>query len=144
MTAKAEKVWKSHNESNRLLSYTAVEYMYMEHSFLILNTNKTKITFQWIITYFLNRQNRTDQRKMFSVLLHSWQDKKHLSLLLYWAYDLPSLLLFLKQNMTVQTCRHKKLCSMQVIFLFLIFLNLFRDILHLISKNKKNNNTKRD
>ena len=33
-----------------------------------------------------------------------------------------------------QTCGHKKLCSMQVVFLFLVFLNLFWNILHLISK----------
>jgi len=33
-----------------------------------------------------------------------------------------------------QTCGHKKLCSMQIVFLFLVFLNLFWNILHLISK----------
>ena len=142
MTAKAEKVWKSSNKSNRLLSYTAVEYIYMEHSFIILNTNKTKITFQWIITYFLDRQNRMDQRKMFFCLVALMtRQKTSFSVTLL---SLRLTILFLKQNMTVQTCRHKKLCSMQVIFLFLIFLNLFRDIFHLISKNKENNYTKRD
>lgn len=32
------------------------------------------------------------------------------------------------------TCGHKKLCSMQVVFLFLVFLNLIRNILHLIAE----------
>ena len=31
------------------------------------------------------------------------------------------------------TCGHKKLCSMQVVFPFLVFLNLIRNILHLIT-----------
>lgn len=60
------------------------------------------------------------------------------------------ILLFLTSNIKevntkmflYHTCGYKKLCSVQVIFLFLVFLNLFRNILHLISEKNAWNTTK--
>ena len=60
---------------------------------------------------------------------------KHGKMLLY--TGIPHVFLIQKQSNEVfshHTCGHKKLCSMQVVFLFLVFLNLIRNILYLIAE----------